>query len=388
MALLYMVRNAFSYITHWENWHWFFKYILIGPAWLWCCLKSRSFWFFTPSNPTIIFGGFVGETKREIYDQLPPGTYPKSIYIYPGYSFDLVEEMVSAKNFTFPLAVKPNIGMMGFMFRQVESLQQLKQYHEAMPSDYIIQELITYPLEISAFYYRFPNKEKGVITGFLKKECMEVTGDGRSTLKQLILNYPRARFRLKELFSKHESKLDKIIEQGEPYCLSNALNLSRGGKLVSLEHEIDERLLALFDSLSHYSGNFYYGRYDIRCKSVDDLKCGKNFSILEYNGCGAEPHHVYGNGNSFFRACKILIDHWNILYKISEYNHREGVERWSHAEGLRFIKMARAHFKELRQLDSAFEFKNIPETAVTEHVSRSRARAYPVEIIADSNTLR
>jgi hypothetical protein len=225
------------------------------------------------------------------------------------------------------------------------------------------------------------------ITGFLKKECLEVTGDGTSTLKTLILNYHRAQFRQKELFSKHESKLNDVIPMGERYCLSQALNLSRGGRLVSLEHEKDEQLLAIFDALSHYSGNFYYGRYDIRCQSIADLKCGKNFSILEYNGCGAEPHHVYGNGNNFFEACKILVDHWNILYRISDYNYKNGIPRWNYADGLRFIRKARAHFKDLQELDATFEFTDDSRVASINDFSQSAVPAYPVNVVVNSNNL-
>ena len=58
-----MLRRALYYITHWESWHWFAKYILIAPAWAWFCLRARTLWFFTPSNPAITFGGFAGETK-------------------------------------------------------------------------------------------------------------------------------------------------------------------------------------------------------------------------------------------------------------------------------------------------------------------------------------
>ena len=101
---------------------------------------------------------------------------------------------------------------------------------------------------------------------------------------------------------------------GEIYILSYALNLSRGGKLVSLAHEKDDRLLKVFDELSHYTKYFYYGRYDIKCSSIEDLKEGKNFSILEYNGSGAEPHHAYGNGNTLWQAHKIFLHHWKILY--------------------------------------------------------------------------
>ena len=71
-----MLRRALYYITHWESWHWFAKYILIAPAWAWFCIRARTLWFFTPSNPTITFGGFAGETKQEVYRQLPEGTWP------------------------------------------------------------------------------------------------------------------------------------------------------------------------------------------------------------------------------------------------------------------------------------------------------------------------
>lgn len=341
-------------ITHWETWHYFAKYIPIIPAWLWYCMRSGSFWFFTPSNPTLAFGGFGGETKKEMYDQLPPGSYPKSIYISRKLSFSEVEKLFISNNFNYPFAVKPEVGRMGFMFRKIDNIDEFKLYHAKLPVDYILQDLIKYPVEVSVFYYRFPNEEKGTITGFVKKEFLKVIGDGKCTLWELILNYRRVHFRLQEMKSKHGDKLNDIIPQGEIYCLSYALNLSRGGKLVSLEHEKDERLLKVFDDLSHYTKHFYYGRYDLKCASIEDLKEGKNFSILEYNGSGAEPHHVYGNGNTLFQAYKILLHHWNVLYKISNYNHRNGIRYWKFKQGWRFLKEANKHFKMLKQLDSEF----------------------------------
>ena len=372
----WMVRKAIYYITHWETWHWFAKYIVIGPVWLWLCLKARSFWFFTASNPTITFGGFTGESKSEIYKQLPLNTYPASICVSPSLSLTEISSRIDSAGLSFPLAVKPDIGMMGFMFRKVETLDQLRQYHEAMPADYLLQQWIEYPLEVSVFYYRHPGSRKGNITGFVKKEFMEVTGDGKSTLEELIKNYPRAQFRIKEMRSKHAGKLHEIIPCGERFCLSYALNLSRGGRLVSLEDEKDERLLKVFDDLSHYTGKFFYGRYDIKCSSIEDLKSGKNFSILEYNGSGAEAHHVYGNGNSFFKACRILIDHWIVLFNISAYNRRHGITPWTHNEGAEFTKNARRHFIKLRDLDSSFDF--VTPTVNLQGASHGVTHASPV----------
>jgi len=339
-------------LTHWEKWHYHVKYIPLYPVWLWLCIRSRSLWFFTPSNPTLTFGGFEGESKREMYNQLPPGTYPKSLFISPHTTFENVMEMVTTSKFTYPFAVKPDIGMMGFLFRVIESETDLEKYHRSMPCDYIIQDLVDYPIEVSVFYYRYPGQDKGHITGFVRKEMLEVTGDGTSTLDELLNQFQnRPGFQPEEWRIKHKNRLHEIIPKGEIFRLSWVANLSRGGRLVNLENEKDERLLEVFDKLSHYNGNFYYGRYDIKCSTIEDLKNGKNFSILEYNGSGAEPHHVYGNGNNLFQAYGILIHHWKTLAAISRLNHKKGIRYWGFKEGLTFLKEAKKHFRILKQLD-------------------------------------
>lgn len=349
------ITNLLYRITHWETWPYLVKYIPLSPNWLWYCIRSGSFWFFTPSNPTLSFGGFEGESKNEMYLQLPPGSYPDSIFISRTLTFAEAQELVTSGNFKFPFAVKPDVGMMGFMFRKIENVEQFQKYHAAMHVDYILQHFIDYPLEVSVFYYRYPNEASGHITGFLKKEFLQVSGDGCSTLLELILQYPRVRFMVEEMKLKHEKRLNDIIPEGERYCLSYALNLSRGGKLVSLAHEKDSRLLKVFDELSHYTKHFYYGRYDIKCLSIEDLKNGQNFSILEYNGSGAEPHHIYGDGNTLLQAYRIVLHHWNVLYKISKLNHNNGRRYWTFRKGFQFLKRAKQHFKTLRKLDTTFE---------------------------------
>ncbi|MEO6453225.1 MAG: hypothetical protein ABIN97_04095 [Ginsengibacter sp.] len=348
------LKKKIYIFTHWEKWHYHLKYLPLYPAWLWYVLRSGSFWWFTPSNPTLTFGGFEGESKKEMYQQLPPSTYPRSIYISPSVSFEAAKKLFIDNGFNYPFAVKPDVGMMGFMFRRIDNVEQFKKYHAIMPANYILQELIQYPFEVSVFYYRFPNQQEGNITGFIKKEMLQVEGDGLSTLWQLILNHPVARFRLDEMRSKHESLLEKIIPAGVLFPLSLAGNLSRGGKLISLAHEKNEGLLKVFDNLSHYTRHFYYGRYDIKCLSIQDLKEGKNFSILEYNGSGAEPHHIYGNGNTLLQAYKIILHHWKVLYKISKQNYKNGIKYWRHNDGYRFLRKAKRHFKVLKRLDNEF----------------------------------
>src|SRR5688500_6977139 len=110
------LKQLFYRITHWETWHYLAKYIPLFPVWGWYCLRSRSLWFFTPSNPTLTFGGFEGEGKMEMYQQLPPGSYPESILIKANCSFEEADATRLRAGLTYPFVVKPDIGMMGFMF--------------------------------------------------------------------------------------------------------------------------------------------------------------------------------------------------------------------------------------------------------------------------------
>lgn len=347
-------KDTLYRIYHWKTWDWRLKYIPLLPSWFWYCLRSGTMWFFTPSNPTLSFGGFDGQGKMEMYKQLPPGSYPKTLCISPGWDFHELIKLFVHHSFQYPAVVKPDVGKMGLMFRKISNIYELKRYHETMPVNYVLQEFITYPLEVSVFYFRFPNAQQGKISGFIKKEHLKVTGDGKSTLEQLIARCPTVRFRQDEMKSKHKDKLNYVIRNGEQFCLSYALNLSRGSKLVSLEHEKDEKLLKVFDNLSKYSKGFFYGRYDIKCASIEDLKQGRNFSILEFNGSGGEPHHVYANGHNLLKASSELLDHWRVLFEISKANHAKGIRYWRFNQGWRFLMAARKHNKMLERLDRQF----------------------------------
>ena len=195
------------------------------------------------------------------------------------------------------------------------------------------------------------DEEKGVITGFIQKELMDLYGDGKSTLLELIEKHPKARHRMEEMRIKHNEYLEKVIPQGERYILTYAANLNRGAKFTNLHHLIDEDLLNVFDPISHRA-RFYYGRYDIKCASVEELKQGKNFTILEFNGSGAEPNHVYNAGFSLFQAYRVFLFHWKVLYRISRYNKEHGLPYWPFSKGLRFLKAARKHLEVLEKADT------------------------------------
>lgn len=349
------LKKIWFKLTHWESWHYQVKYIPIAPVWLWYCLKARSFWFFTASNPTITFGGFEGEGKMEIYRQLPTGSYPESEIVSHKDSFEKVRELIRKGQFSYPLVVKPDIAAGGYLFRRIISEEQLKKYHSFIDADYIMQKWVDYPLEIGLFYYRMPDASRGVISGLLLKEQPSVTGDGKSTLSELISNHENLRLNYDTISSRHRKRMEKVLPAGERFVLSHASNRSQGARLQNLDHEIDEQLCAIFDKISLHSKHFFYGRYDIKCTSIEDLKKGRNFSILEYNGAGAGIQHVYGNHYSIFQACKMIVEHWEKLYRISAYNHlNKNIAYWEFTKGRKFLKNSRQELKKLKNMDENF----------------------------------
>ena len=59
-----LMKNGNRVLEKWRNWELWpvaMIYAPLGPLWLWYALKAKSFWFFTPTDPTITFGGFDGE---------------------------------------------------------------------------------------------------------------------------------------------------------------------------------------------------------------------------------------------------------------------------------------------------------------------------------------
>ena len=348
------IKEALYKLTHWQTWHHHAKYIPIAPVWVWYIIRSGTPWFFTPSNPTLTFGGFEGEGKKEMYEQLPPDSYPHTIYIQPDTHIDILEKQITDAGFTYPFIVKPNVGMMGFMFRKISNAEQLKKYHETISIEYLVQEMVDYGLEVSAFYYRMPNEEKGTISGFLKKESAYIIGDGTSSVETLMRQHEGIRFKMEEMLVKHDAYRNNVLPEGEKYFLSYASNRSQGGKLIGLDHEIDDQLQQLLDGFSRHTGKFYYGRYDIKCSSVEDLKKGKNYSILEFNGAGAGTQHVYANDYSLWQAMGIILTHWKMLFRISRYNHKQGVRYWGLLKGWQHLKAAKKNLMMLKRMDANF----------------------------------
>src|SRR5207249_4459366 len=93
-----------------------------------------------------------------------------------------------------------------------------------------------------------------------------------------------------------------------------------------------EELRTAFDEISQKLPGFYIGRYDIRYRSDDELRAGKEFQIIELNGAASEATNIYDEGNSLWSAYNTLYRQWKRdRTRISAGALRRGVDRlqWS-----------------------------------------------------------
>lgn len=296
-----------------------------------------------------------GESKKEMYDLLPSKLFPKTFYVSVGEEGAQIFEQIEEQQIDYPFVVKPLCGEQGILFRKIDTAAELKNYHSKVPVDYIVQEMLHYPVEVSVFYIRHPQQDKGTITGFLQKIPLHVTGDGKHTLAELVMHHPKGKKRIAALHSKHKENWDTIIPSGQHYPLSHAANHNRGAHFIDLKRHIDDRLLAHFDAISKDINDFFYGRYDIMCNSIEDLKAGCNFSILEFNGCGAEPNHFYDTGYTLPAAYREILKHWKALFRISMYNASMGIKPWPYQKGRNFRKEVLKQKRIMKEKDEEIE---------------------------------
>lgn len=331
-------------LLNWEYWPFgvvhfplFFYYPVLS-------LRAGSFSFFSASNPGILMGGMFGESKFDVLRLVPDEFKPKSILIRSGTTFVQLSASLAQHQLLYPLIFKPDIGERGFMVKRINNDADAESYLLEMPYDFIVQELVSLPLEFGVFYERLPSAETGRVTSIVMKEMLFVEGDGESTLSELIFAKERARIQWPVLRERYRDQLNQIIPSGERMEIVSIGNHCLGTKFINANHLIDDELTKSFDKLSKSIPGFYFGRYDLRCASVEDLRRG-NVKVMELNGCGAEPAHIYDPSFSFWSAVSVLISHWNTIYKIASENNRAGNAYLPVREALRHYKIFKRRTK-------------------------------------------
>lgn len=316
----------FYKIFKYEYWPMLLFYIPVLPYWFYLAIKNKSLAYFSVANPGIDLGGFFGESKSEILALIDKKYLPKGISVNGETDFIDLKNQLLQQGIFYPIIAKPDVGERGNDVSKINSETELLYYHTNTNFNYIIQEFVDYEFEFGVLYSRLPNAKSGIVTSVTLKEFLTVIGDGKSTILQLIHKSTRARFQENRLKKQMGNGINRILNTNERYLLEPIGNHCRGTRFINFNHIINQNVHKTFDKISVPINGFYYGRYDLKVKSINDLQNGINIKIMELNGASSEPGHIYDTSFTLFRAYKDLLWHWKRLSSISAINIKKGLK--------------------------------------------------------------
>ena len=330
-------------LFHWEYWPMWIVYFPVSFYYIYLAIKAKSFFFFSAANPSIETGGAFFESKWKIFKLIPTSFFPKTIYIGENETIEEVQKRLEAATITYPIIAKPDRGERGWLVAKIKSKEELIVYINSINIPFLIQEYVDYPLELSIFYYRHPTSDKGIVTSVTFKKLLSVVGDGKSEIERLIVQNNRSFLQYHRLKQINTIDFNRVLQKGEEQIIVPYGNHVLGAEFLDYNHIIDEQLNQTFDKISTQIEGFYFGRFDLRCKSIEELKQGKGISILELNGIGAEPAHIYQPGFSFFQAQKVIAQHYKMMFDSAIYNNSKGIIYLSYQEFKTWKKLEKEH---------------------------------------------
>ncbi|HET7412240.1 MAG TPA: hypothetical protein VFJ18_06210, partial [Pararhizobium sp.] len=226
----------------------------------------------------------------------------------------------------FPMIVKPDIGWRGFGVRRVKDSEELGDYLSGCPDGLrlVLQEYIPYHGEAGVLYVRRPGERRGDIFSLTFRYFPFVVGDGRSTVAELIEADRRSRWKAAHHCETNAYRLAMVPAAGEVVRLGVVGSNRVGGLYVDARGFATEALRRRFDEISQSLPEFYFGRYDIRFRSIEELQAGEGFRIVEINGAGAEAIHIWDPDFPFIAGYTTLMRQQRLLFEIGAANRARG----------------------------------------------------------------
>jgi len=344
VLVLLAVRGAPALLTHrgrrlalgrwrrlvrWEFWPLQVVYVPVVAYVLWLAVKHRSLTLPTAANPAIPGGGFAGESKLAILRGLADS--PEAALrarLVPG-SGSLAARLATAETFLaahrlgYPVVVKPDVGERGSGVVFAHTRAELIEALAATRADLIVQEVAAGP-EFGIFYVREPGRARGRIFSLTEKVLPVVIGDGTRTLEQLILDDERAVCMARMHLARFADRLDEVPAAGVEIRLVDVGTHSRGAVFRDAAWARTPALEEAIDAISRRYDGFFFGRYDVRVSSHEELLAGRGLKIVELNGLTAEATHIYHPGSSLLAAYRVLFEQWRIAFAIGAANLARG----------------------------------------------------------------
>lgn len=318
-------------------------YIPLALQWMWLGLRYRSMSLPCLANPLVEVGGLWGESKSDYLRTVGPDEQKWSAAfttIRRGRGASslvedrtLARDAIAAVGLSFPMVVKPDIGWRGYGVRLVKNEAELDRYIEQYPEGetLLLQQLIEWDGEAGVLYARLPGEDRGRIHSLTFRYFPYVVGNGKSSLRELIISDQRAAWKVGShlgLDPKHRGapaeQSDRVPAAGEIVRLSFIGSNRVGGLYRDARQHITEAMTLRFDAISRSIPEFYYGRFDVRFRSVERFEQGEDFLILEINGAGGESINVWDPTMPLEQVYKELFEQQRLIFEIGAKNRARG----------------------------------------------------------------
>jgi hypothetical protein len=303
-------------IHRYEFWPFWVFYIPAYCYYFYLAIKARRWVYFSTLNSCMNFGGAFLSSKSNSLKDVPQNWVPKTIYVPSNQHIAKIQGTLIAKGITFPLIVKPDMGERGKNVALLATVKELEQYLKKIKQPVLIQEYISYPIELGILFYWDTNNKPCISSIGVKKFC-EIEGNGKDTLKKLVSKNHRIASRKDFLEDKFKEQWLQILPKNEKILIEPIGNHNLGTAFYDgMEYYSEEMLTWVVRCLKNISG-FDYGRLDLKIENWNAFKNNNGIKILEINGVNSEPIHIYDPSYSLWKAYKDIFHHMNIIYKLS-----------------------------------------------------------------------
>jgi hypothetical protein len=319
--------HPLSFFEFWPGWLFYTPVVI---HWLMLGLRHGDFSLPTAANPRITTGGLCGESKLSILGQVGPeaqGLVAPACGVLARRDGVLAAEAAMAGfGLAYPVVAKPDIGCNGTGVRLVRDRAALDGYLRAFPSGetVVLQHYVSGPNEAGIFYVRHPDEKRGRITSLTIKQPPVVVGDGRSTLRALILADERARLVPHLYLERLKDRLALVPAQGETVQLVFVGNHCKGSIFRNGSGLVTPALTDAIERLVRSIPEFYFGRIDVRFDSITSLRRGIGFQVIEINGVGSEATHIWDPSTKLMDAWRTQFFHYGAAFRIGAANRRRG----------------------------------------------------------------
>jgi ATP-grasp domain len=251
---------------------------------------------------------------------------PNTVNVTEPIALELLLLKMHQAAINFPCIAKPEYGGRGRKVAVINNKQALQNYMDTVQETFMVQEKIDFPVEVALFFYKLPNTFLIEIPGIVIKEFMTVTGNGIHTIAELMQAEPRYIGQLENVKNKLGEDILKVLPKGQAQLLEPIGNHCKGTIFRNATHLVNDAMIANYTKICNQIPGYYYGRFDMKVPSLQDLNNGTNIKVLELNGINADMANIFDPNATLREAIFAQWQQAKKAFIIAKHNKKNGAK--------------------------------------------------------------